>query len=278
MPAVEGSGISFTYDYDYGGADTPALKDVSLAVGRGEFVAVLGANGSGKSTLARLLNGLLLRQKGQLRVWNLDPGDETCLWELRRLCGMVFQNPDNQFVSAVVEEDVAFGLRNYDTPEEEIPGRVGRALSMVGMQGYERYSPHVLSGGQKQRVAMAGVLAMEPEILMFDEATSMLDPQGREEVLACLRQLHGTGKTILLITHYVEESIYADRIFLMRDGKLEKTGSPREILTNAELLAKAGLSPPVAVRIYYDLKDSGIHLPGCPLTNEELVEELCRLK
>ena len=276
MQAVMGNQISFTYDDD--GVSNPVLKDISFGIEEGEFIAVLGANGCGKSTLVRLLNGILPLQKGTLRVWNLDPGEETCLWELRRLCGMVFQNPDNQFVSSIVEEDVAFGLRNYDTPEEEIPGRVSRALSLVGMQGYERYSPHMLSGGQKQRVAAAGVVVMEPEILVFDEATSMLDPQGRREVLACLQQIHEMGKTVLMITHYVEETLAADRIFLMQKGQLRKSGSPREILTDRELLAQAGLLPPAAVRLYYDLMDSGIFLERCPLTEGELVEELCRLK
>lgn len=276
MQAIIGKQIFFTYEDD--GVSSPVLEDVSLEIEAGEFIAVLGANGSGKSTLVRLLNGLLPLEKGELKVWNLDPRQESRLWELRRLCGMVFQNPDNQFVSPIVEEDVAFGLRNYDTPEDEIPERVGRALSLVGMRGYERYSPHMLSGGQKQRVAMAGVLAMEPEILIFDEATSMLDPQGRREVLACLRQIHGMGKTILMITHYVEEALDADRIFLMQGGKLRKSGCPREILTDRGLLAEAGLVPPLAARIYFDLKDSGILLDRCPLTNEELVEELCRLK
>lgn len=276
MQAVMGNQISFTYDDD--GVSNPVLKDISFGIEEGEFIAVLGANGCGKSTLVRLLNGILPLQKGTLRVWNLDPGEEACLWELRRLCGMVFQNPDNQFVSSIVEEDVAFGLRNYDTPEEEIPGRVSRALSLVGMQGYERHSPHMLSGGQKQRVAAAGVLVMEPEILVFDEATSMLDPQGRREVLACLQQIHEMGKTVMMITHYVEETLAADRIFLIQKGQLRKSGSPREILTDRELLAQAGLLPPAAVRLYYDLLDSGIILERCPLTEGELVEELCRLK
>lgn len=276
MAAAAGKQIDFTYDYD-GGGDF-ALKDISLEIQKGELIAILGANGCGKSTLAKLLNGLLPLQKGELKVWDMDPRDETQLWELRRLCGMVFQNPDNQFVSAIVEEDVAFGLRNYDTPEAEIPGRVSEALSLVGMAGYERYSPHMLSGGQKQRVAMAGVLAMEPEILVFDEATSMLDPQGRREVLACLERLHGLGKTILMITHYVEEAVAADRILLMRDGRVLKSGCPREILTDRDLLAQARLTPPAAVCMYYDLRDSGFCLRKCPLTNEELVEEICRLK
>lgn len=276
MQAVTGKQISFTYEYD--GVSNPVLEDISLEIEAGEFIAVLGANGCGKSTLVRLLNGLLPLEKGELKVWNLDVRQESQLWELRRMCGMVFQNPDNQFVSSIVEEDVAFGLHNYDTPEEEIPERVSKALSLVGMQGYERYSPHMLSGGQKQRVAMAGVLAMEPEILIFDEATSMLDPQGRREVLACLKRLHEMGKTIVMITHYVEEALGADRIFLMQKGKLLRSGSPREILTDRELLTEAGLTAPLAVRIYDDLKDSGILLDRCPLTNEELVEELCRLK
>lgn len=276
MQAVTGKQISFAYEDGY--VVKPVLEDISFAIEKGEFIAVLGANGCGKSTMVRLLNGLLPLEKGQLKVWGLDPRQESQLRELRRLCGMVFQNPDNQFVSAIVEEDVAFGLRNYDTPEEEIPERVRRALSLVGMQGYERHSPHMLSGGQKQRVAVAGVLAMEPEILIFDEATSMLDPQGRREVLACLKQIHGMGKTVLMITHYVEEALGADRIFLMQGGKLCKSGSPREILTDRDLLAQAGLIPPLAVRLYHDLRDSGILLDRCPLTSEELVEELCRLK
>ena len=276
MSAVLGKELSFTYDYD--GSSHPALHRVSFEIQRGEFVAILGANGSGKSTLAKHLDALLALQQGSLSVLHLDVSKEEHIRELRRLCGMVFQNPDNQFVSSIVEEDVAFGLRNYDTPESEIPQNVAEALSLVGMSGFERRSPHTLSGGQKQRVAMAGVLAMEPDILIFDEATSMLDPEGRKEVLAYLKKIHELGKTILMITHYVEEATFADRIFLMQHGEIIQIGAPRELLTDIALLKKANLTPPIAVQLYYDLLECGISLPHCPLTNDELVEELCRLK
>lgn len=276
MSAVIGKEIWFTYDYD--GISNPALENISFEIQRGEFVAILGANGSGKSTLVKHLNAILPLQKGSLRVWNIDVANEEHIWELRRLCGMVFQSPDNQFVSSVVEEDVAFGLRNYDTPEIEVPQKVCDALSLVGMNGFEKHSPHTLSGGQKQRIAMAGVLAMDPDILVFDEATAMLDPKGRKEVLAYLKKIHSLGKTIIMITHYVEETIDADRIILMRDGSILKSGTPREILTDMELLTKAKIMPPVAVRLYYDLRECGILLCRPPLTNDEFVEEICRLK
>lgn len=275
MAAVTAKEISFFYDDTE--SRNPALDKISFEMEKGEFVAILGANGCGKSTLVKHLNAILPLQTGELSVLQINAADESRIWELRRLCGMVFQNPDNQFVSAIVEEDVAFGLRNYDTPEEEIPQKVQDALALVGMRGFERRSPHTLSGGQKQRVAMAGVLAMEPDILIFDEATAMLDPEGRREVLSYLKKIHRLGKTVIMITHYVEEAVEADRIVLMQDGKIQKVGTPREILTDIALLAEAGLTPPVAVNIYYDLLDSGIRLQRCPLTNDELVEEICRL-
>lgn len=275
------SGITaeqISYTYDYGESVYPALSDISFAIEEGEFIAILGSNGSGKSTLARHLNAILELQKGGLQVFHMDAAGKENLYELRRLCGMVFQNPDNQFVSNLVEEDVAFGLQNYDTPEEEIPGKVRAALSLVGLSGFERRSPQSLSGGQKQRAAMAGVLAVEPEILVLDEATSMLDPEGRGQVLAYLKRLHQQGRTIVAITHYVEEAVDADRVFLMQGGRLLKAGTPREVLTDRELLARAKLIPPMAVQLYYDLLESGVPFQNCPLTNEELVEELCRLK
>lgn len=276
MAATIGKQISFTYDYD--GSCMPVLKDISIEIKEGEFVALLGANGSGKSTLVKHLNAILPLQKGSLSVMHIDVSKEEYIWELRRICGMVFQNPDNQFVSSVVEEDVAFGLRNYDTPEAEIPKKVSDALALVGMKGFEKHSPGNLSGGQKQRIAMAGVLAMEPDILVFDEATSMLDPEGRKEVLTYLKKLHSLGKTIIMITHYVEEAMDADRILLMQDGSILKSGTPREILTDRELLSKAKIIPPVAVCLYYDLQECGISLQRPPLTNDELVEEICRLR
>lgn len=276
MSTITGNKISFTYDYSE--KDNLALTDVSFEICEGEFVALLGANGCGKSTLVKHINAILPLQKGELKVWNIDASKEENIWKLRRLCGMVFQNPDNQFVSSIVEEDVAFGLQNYDTPKKEIPQKVDEALSIVGMEGFKRRSPNTLSGGQKQRIAMAGVLAIEPDIIVFDEATSMLDPEGRSEVLMYLKKLHSMGKTIIMITHYVEETIDADRIFVMKNGCILKSGHPQEILTDVKLLKEAKLAPPVSVQLYYDLLDSGIRLNVCPLTNDELVEELCRLK
>ncbi len=273
--AVTGKDISFTYELTDSGK--PALDNISFGIKKGEFLAIIGANGCGKSTLAKHLNAILVLQEGTLSVLNIDVSDQGKLWELRRLCGMVFQNPDNQFVSSIVEEDVAFGLRNFDTPEHQIPSKTEAALKTVGMQDFSRRSPHTLSGGQKQRVALAGVLAIEPEIIIFDEATAMLDPIGRKEVFNCLKKLNSIGKTIIMITHYAEEATYADRVMLMKEGKIVKTGAPREILTNKELMLSAGLTVPFAPQIYYDLKKEGIMLNKCPLTNDELVEELCAL-
>ncbi len=274
MIAVNGENIRFFYDE----AETPALDRVSFTIHSGELIAILGTNGCGKSTLVKHLNAIHPLQEGQLTVWNLDVSDETQLYALRRLCGMVFQNPDNQFVSSIVEEDVAFGLRNYDVPEAALPEKVAAALSLVGMEGMQRRNTHTLSGGQKQRVAMAGVLAMEPELLILDEATAMLDPEGRQEVLSCAETLRQAGKTVILITHSVEEAVTADRVFLMAEGTILKTGTPREILTDIPLLDRAQLMAPMAVRLYDDLKKQGLLLPRCPLTNEELVEALCELK
>lgn len=191
---------------------------------------------------------------------------------------MVFQNPDNQFVSSIVEEDVAFGMENYNIARREIPSKVKEALKTVGMEGYGKHAPYMLSGGQKQRIALAGVLALDPDILIFDESTSMLDPKGREEILSVIRRLHEQEKrTILLITHYIEESVWADRVCLMREGEILAFDKTETILTDMELMKKAGLSPPLPVRLYYDLKKEGICLKHCPLTKEELVDELCQL-
>jgi len=275
LSAIEGEHISFSYGYEV--SENTILKDVSLTIEKGEFIAVLGANGCGKSTLVKHINAILPLQEGNLRVLELNAADERCLWELRRLCGMVFQNPDNQFVSSVIEEDIAFGLENYETPEEDIPERVQAALKLVGLEGYEKRSPHTLSGGQKQRAAMAGVLVMDPQVLIMDEATAMLDPEGRAEVLQYMKKLHQQGITIIMITHYVEEAALADRIFLMQNGTIRKTGTPEQILTDCELLEEAHLLPPLSVRLYYDLMEQGIQLKHCPLTEDALVEEICRL-
>lgn len=264
------------HSYAFAGSKRRSLDGVSLTVKRGELVALLGRNGCGKTTLARHLNALIPVQSGELTVAGLDAKGSANLWKIRRACGMVFQNPDNQFVSSLVEEDIAFGLRNFGTPEKDIPEKVRRALESVGMGGFEKRSPQLLSGGQKQRIAIAGVLALEPDILIFDEATAMLDPEGRREVLDTIDRLHRQGHTILMISHYIEEAVFSDRVLLIHDGRILAQGKPRETLTDPELLRQAGLTPPMPVRAYYDLKAAGIVLSRCPLTVEELVEELCR--
>ena len=267
-----------TFSYDYSNS-WRSLDNASIKVKKGELVAVLGHNGCGKSTLIKHFNALLEVQKGELTVAGLDAKDEANTVKLRRTVGMVFQNPDTQFVSSIVEEDVAFGLENYGVSYDEIPERVSEALNAVGMTGYEKRSPSMLSGGQKQRVALAGVLAVEPDILVFDEVTSMLDPDGRREVLSAIKRLHEEKrKTIVMITHYIDEAVFADRVYFMHNGKMLASGSPREMLTDLELLKSIGLTPPLPVRMYYDLMEKGIVLPFCPLTNEELTEAICRLK
>ncbi|NLW09051.1 MAG: energy-coupling factor transporter ATPase [Firmicutes bacterium] len=270
---VEGKNISFSYD-----GFSLALQDVEVTIEKGEFLAILGCNGSGKSTLVKHFNALLPLQQGELRVAQIDLRDEGDIWRLRRLCGMVFQNPDNQFVASTVEEDIAFGLENYEVPREEIPGRVRAALALVEMSGYEKRAPNTLSGGQKQRVALAGVLALEPEIIIFDEATAMLDPRGRQEVLAIMDKLHKAGRTIIAITHFVEEAVAADKIILMHKGRVLACGSPKAILTDLDLMKEAEMIPPLPVRLYHDLRQAGIYLKNCPLTDEELVEELWQLR
>lgn len=267
-----------TFSYDCSNSRR-SLDNASIKVKKGELVAVLGHNGCGKSTLIKHFNALLEVQKGELTVAGLDAKDEANTVKLRRTVGMVFQNPDTQFVSSIVEEDVAFGLENYGVSYDEIPKRVSEALNAVGMKGYEKRSPSMLSGGQKQRVALAGVLAVEPDILVFDEVTSMLDPDGRRDVLSAIKCLHEEKrKTIVMITHYIDEAVFADRVYFMHNGKMLASGTPREMLTDLELLKSTGLTPPLPVRMYYDLMEKGIVLPFCPLTNEELTEAICRLK
>ena len=268
---------NLTYSYQFEGSKRKSLDDFSLSVAKGELVAVLGHNGCGKTTFARHCNALIPLQGGDLTVAGLDARSRANLFSLREKCGMVFQNPDNQFVSSVVEEDIAFGLRNFGVPEKQIPARVRAALEIVGMAGFEKRSPHLLSGGQKQRIAIAGVLAVEPDILIFDEVTAMLDPEGRQEVLGTIRRLHEQGRTIVLISHYIEEAVFADRVVLVHDGQVLAEGTPRQMLTDPHLLRRTGLTPPMAVQAYYDLKAAGVMLAECPLTMEALVEELCRL-
>lgn len=272
---ISGSDISFSYDVD--GYISSALDGISVQIKTGEMIAILGQNGSGKSTIAKHFNALLAIQKGELVVAGINVKNEKSVWELRRICGMVFQNPDNQFVSSIIEEDIAFGLENYEVPREIIAKKVESVLKLVGMEGCEKRAPHTLSGGQKQRIALAGVLALEPDIIVFDEVTAMLDPEGRKEILDAIKSLHRSGKTIILITHYIEEAVFADKVCLMQNGKILGYGTPHEVLTDMELMDSAGLIPPVPIKLYYDLNAAGIKLSSCPLTNEELVEEICRL-
>ena len=264
------------YAYDEQDGARRSLDGISLTVDKGELVAVLGHNGCGKTTLARHLNALLPVQEGELTVAGCDARDENRVWQIRKSCGMVFQNPDNQFVSSFVEEDIAFGPRNFGADEADIPEKVRSALAAVGMAGFERRSPQLLSGGQKQRIAIAGVLATDPDIMVFDEVTSMLDPQGRQEVLDTIKRLHAAGKTIVMISHYIEEAVFADRVVLVHDGCKLAEGAPRDMLTDLELLRRTGLTPPLSVQVYYDLLDAGVKLDLCPLTIEELVDEICR--
>ena len=264
------------YAYDEQDGARRSLDGISLTVYKGELVAVLGHNGCGKTTLARHLNALLPVQEGELTVAGCDARDENRVWQIRKSCGMVFQNPDNQFVSSFVEEDIAFGPRNFGADEADIPEKVRSALAAVGMAGFERRSPQLLSGGQKQRIAIAGVLATDPDIMVFDEVTSMLDPQGRQEVLDTIKRLHAAGKTIVMISHYIEEAVFADRVVLVHDGRKLAEGAPRDMLTDLELLRRTGLTPPLSVQVYYDLLDAGVKLDLCPLTIEELVDEICR--
>ena len=280
---IKGSRLGFSYFWD--GESIPVFEQANIELKEGEWTAILGCNGCGKSTLVRLMNGLLPLQNGNLSVNGINAGNHANKWELCRVCGMVFQNPDNQFVSSVLEEDIAFGLENAQVPEQEVTSKVKAALELVGLEGYEKRSPSSLSGGQKQRAALAGVLALNPEILIFDEATSMLDPKGRREVLAEMKKLRDCGKTVVMITHDVEEAVLADQVILMGCPNGQKNpntvlaqGSVREILTDSRLLIQVGIVPPMAVRMYEDLKLAGIELNRCPLTKEELAEALCRWK
>ncbi|MCM1285901.1 MAG: energy-coupling factor transporter ATPase [Acetobacter sp.] len=264
------------HSYAFAGSKNHSLDCISFTIEKGEFVTILGRNGCGKTTLARHLNALLPLQNGELTVAGINAEDKNNVWAIRSKCGMVFQNPDNQFISSLIEEDLAFGPRNFGIEENEIQVRIEDALEAVGMSGYEKHSPHLLSGGQKQRIAIAGVLAVKPDIIILDEVTSMLDTKGREEVLSTIRKLHKNGHTIIMISHYIEEAVYSDKVIIMNNGKITAQGETRSILTNIDLLNSAGLIAPITVRIYYDLMKKGIKLPYCPLNDEELAGELCQ--
>lgn len=253
-----------------------ALKDINLNILPGEFVAVIGANGSGKSTLARHLNALLLPSKGCCLVNGMDTVDEARLWDIRQTVGMVFQNPDNQIVAAIVEEDVAFGPENIGVPHAEIRPRVEAALAAVNMSEYAHHAPHLLSGGQKQRIAIAGVLALEPKCIVLDEPTAMLDPRGRREIVETVRQLNqDKGITVVYITHYMVEAMLADRVIVMQEGGIAFQGTPKEVFSRVEELKQLGLEAPLAAELAYYLRRDGCSLPEGIITNEELVGALC---
>ena len=243
-----------------------ALDDINLEIGDGEFVAVIGTNGSGKSTLAKHFNALLKPTAGKVIVNGIDTADEENLWRVRENVGMVFQNPDNEIVAAIVEDDIAFGPENLGIEPAEIRRRVDLALDTVNMADYKKFSPSKLSGGQKQRIAIAGAVAMLTKIIVFDEPTAMLDPQGRREVLSTIKKLHAQGLTIILITHFMEEAAQADKIVVMEGGKIIKIGTPREIFSNVREMKRLGLDVPVAAELAARLK-----LPAGILTAEELI-------
>ena len=258
------------------GAEVLALDNISLNIAAGSFVAVIGCNGSGKSTLAKHLNALLLPSSGKCLIEGFDTADQESLWSIRQKVGMVFQNPDNQIVAAIVEEDVAFGPENLGVPSEEIAGRVAAALAAVGMNDYSQHGPHLLSGGQKQRVAIAGVLAMRSHCLVLDEPTAMLDPQGRREVLATVHQLNKTEKiTVIYITHFMEEAVTADRVIVMDAGRIVADGTPAEIFSQVEKLQQLGLDTPVAAEVSHFLRKAGLSIPAQVITDKELVRVLC---
>ena len=267
--------VSFRYE----GADSEAVRGVDLSVKRGEFLAVLGRNGSGKSTLAKMLNALIVPTEGKITVDGITVNDDDSAYEIRTRCGMVFQNPDNQIVSTIVEEDCAFGLENMGVESSEIRMRVDEALKTVGMLDFALSSPHMLSGGQKQRVAIAGVVAMKPDIIVFDESTAMLDPVGRRDVFNLARRLNKEeGITVVWITHFMEEAVKSDRVAVMADGRLVMEGSPREVFTRESEIRALGLDVPEMAYLATLLRDGGLNINNDIMTVDEMVVELCRLK
>lgn len=267
--------VSHTFETEEG-KTFDALKDVTAQIKKGEFTAIIGTNGSGKSTLARHLNALLLPTEGELIVEGMRTSDAGRVWDIRQKVGMVFQNPDNQLVAAVVEEDVAFGPENLGVPPEEIRERVDLALEKVGMTSYRKQAPSMLSGGQKQRVAIAGVLAMKPDCIVLDEPTAMLDPKGRKEVMDTIHELNKKeGITIVLITHFMEEAVTADHILVIDKGVLKMEGTPREIFSQADKVTEIGLDVPVPADLARRLRKKGMAVSERCMTDEELGEALC---
>lgn len=278
MDMIKAENVTFKYP-NHEGNDFFALKGINIEAKEGEFIAILGHNGSGKSTFAKHLNALLLPYEGTVYINGMDTKDENNLWSIRQSAGMVFQNPDNQIVATIVEEDVAFGPENLGVPPKDIRRRVDEALLTVGMFEYRKHSPHLLSGGQKQRIAIAGILAMKPRCIILDEPTAMLDPSGRKEVIETIKKLNKEENiTIVLITHYMDEAVNADKIYVMEDGQIMMEGTPKEVFSKVQQIKAIGLDVPQVTELAQMLIDEGINLPSDILTVEEMVVELCRLK
>lgn len=276
---IECRNLIFKYTAGENQEEKIAINDVNFQIKEGEFIAILGHNGSGKSTMAKHMNALLIPTEGKMLVNKMDTSDMNSLWNIRETAGMVFQNPDNQLVATIVEEDVAFGPENLGVPPEEIRKRVDEALERVGMSEYKRHAPHLLSGGQKQRIAIAGILAMKPKCIIFDEPTAMLDPSGRKEVLDTIIDLNKNyGITVILITHYMDEAAKADRIVVMDKGKLILDGKPRDVFSNVEKMKSIGLDVPQVTELSYELQKAGINIDTRILDVNEMVNAICQLK
>ena len=268
--------LSFSYQREEEEQKKKAVDQVSLTFRKGSFTAILGKNGSGKSTLAKQLNGLLLPTEGVVYVGGFDTREEEHVWDVRQTAGMVFQNPDNQLVSAIVEDDVAFGPENLGIDPEEIRHRVDKSLEAVNMGKFRKKPPHLLSGGQKQRIAIAGVVAMKPQCIIFDEPTAMLDPKGRQEIMSIIRELHEEGITVILITHFMEEAAEAERVIVMNEGRVLLDGSPAQVFSQRQLLQSVNLDIPLAVELAGKLREKGIPVPENIISTEEMVEYLCQ--
>ena len=272
---IQVENVEFEYQSYEKEQNTLALKGVDLNIYEGEYVVILGHNGSGKSTLARLLNGLETPSKGRVLIKGMDTQEEDKIWDIRKTCGLVFQNPDNQMVATIVEEDIAFGPENLGIPMPELRERVDEALRLVEMEDYRHHAPHLLSGGQKQRIAIAGILAMKPECIILDEPTAMLDPIGRRDILHTLNRLNREeGKTVVLITHYMEEAVDADRLVVMNDGKIVMNDTPRKVFAQVDQMKALGLSVPQVTELAYRLYQAGLYPEESALTVEELVKKL----
>lgn len=278
MSFIDADKVNFIYTADDGEELKQALFGVDLQIEKGSFIAVVGRNGSGKSTLAKHFNALLLPTGGDMVIDGKNTKDEEKLWDIRSECGMVFQNPDNQLVSSIVEDDVAFGPENLGVKPGEIRQRVDSALKAVDMYEHRKKGPHLLSGGQKQRIAIAGVLAMQPEIIVFDEPTAMLDPKGRSEIMNIINELHEEGKTIILITHFMEEAAQADRIVVMNKGKIALEGTPLEVFGREDVLLEYNLELPFAAELARRLRRKGMDVPKDIYTEDQLEKYLCSLK